>query len=81
MPHPVHPWSQPPPNASVRFPVGHIVIVGDKCKMELINYPTPRRKRHATDDGDTAVAAIGVIHNERDHSLIREDQGGRHQVP
>jgi hypothetical protein len=31
--------------------------------MELINYPTPRRKRHTADDGNTAVAAIGVIRN------------------
>ena len=49
--------------------------------MELINYPTPRRKRRATDNGDTNVAAIGVIHNERGQSLSPEDQGGCRQVP
>jgi hypothetical protein len=49
--------------------------------MELINYPTPRRERCAADDGDTTVAAIGIVRNERGHSLNREDQGGRRQVP
>jgi hypothetical protein len=49
--------------------------------MELINYPTPHRKRRAANDGDTAVAAISVIRNERGLSLSREDQGGRRQVP
>jgi hypothetical protein len=54
--------------------------------MELINYPTPRRERRAADDGtmhngDTAVAAIGVVRNELGISLSREDQGSRHQVP
>jgi len=45
--------------------------------MELINYPTPHRKRRAADGGDTAVAAIGIVRNERGRSLSREDQGGR----
>ena len=49
--------------------------------MELINYPTPRRKRRTANDGDTAAAANGVIRNERSRSLSREDQGGRRQVP
>jgi hypothetical protein len=49
--------------------------------MELINYPTPRRERRAADNGDTDVAAIGVIRNERCQSLSHKDQGGRHQVP
>jgi hypothetical protein len=48
--------------------------------MELIYYPAPRRERHAADDGDTAVAAIGLVRNEHGHSLSREGQGGRHQV-
>ena len=46
--------------------------------MELINYPTPRRERRAVDNGNTDVAAIGIVHNERGRSLSREDQGGRH---
>ncbi len=33
------------------------------------------------DDGDTAVAAIGVIRKEHGQSLSREGQGGRRQVP
>ena len=49
--------------------------------MELINYLTPRRERRAADNGDTDVAAIGVIRNERGRSLSREDQVGRRQVP
>jgi hypothetical protein len=49
--------------------------------MELINYPTPRRERRAADNGDTNVAAIGVVRNERGRSLSREDQGSRLQVP
>ena len=49
--------------------------------MELINYPTPRRERRAAEDGETAVAANGVVSNERGRSLSREDQGGRRQVP
>jgi len=53
--------------------------VNNKYKMELI--PTPRRKRCAADDGNTAVAANGVIRNEHGRSLSREDQGGCHQVP
>jgi hypothetical protein len=55
--------------------------VNNKYKMELINYLTPRRERRAADNGDTAVAAIGVIRNERGRSLSREDQVGRRQVP
>jgi len=49
--------------------------------MKLINYPAPRHKRHAANDGDTAVAANGVVRNEGGRSLSREDQGGRRQVP
>jgi hypothetical protein len=49
--------------------------------MELINYPTPRRERRAADNGDTDVAAIGVVRNECGRSLSREDQGSRRQVP
>ena len=55
--------------------------VNNKYKMELINYPTPRRERRAADNGDTTVAAIGVVRNERGRSLSPEDQGGRRQVP
>jgi hypothetical protein len=55
--------------------------VNNKYKMELINYPTPRRERRAADNGDTNVAAIGVVRNERGRSLRCEDQGGRRQVP
>ncbi len=49
--------------------------------MELIYYPAPRRERRSADDDDTPVAAIGVVRNERSHSLSREGQGGRRQVP
>ena len=49
--------------------------------MELINYPTPRHERRTADNGDTDVAAIGVVRNERGRSLSREDQGSRRQVP
>ena len=59
----------------------HRFTVNNKFKMELINYPTPRRERRTADDGDTTVAAIGVICNDRGHSLSRKDQGGRRQVP
>ena len=55
--------------------------VSNKYKMELINYPTPCRERRAANNGNTDVAAIGVIRNERGRSLSREDQGGRRQVP
>jgi hypothetical protein len=55
--------------------------VNNKYKMELIYYPAPHRERRAADDGDTAVAAIGVVRNERGRSLGREGQGGRRQVP
>jgi hypothetical protein len=37
--------------------------------------------RRAADNGDTNVAAIGAVRNERGRSLSREDQGGRRQVP
>ncbi len=53
----------------------------NKYKMELIYYPAPHRERRAANDGDTAVAAIGVVRNERGRSLSREGQGGRRQVP
>ena len=55
--------------------------VNNKYKMELINYPTPLRERRAANNGDTDVAAISVVRNERGQSLSREDQGGRCQVP
>jgi hypothetical protein len=55
--------------------------VNNKYKMELINYPTPRHERRAADNGDTDVAAIGIIRNEQGQSLSREDQGSRRQVP
>ncbi len=48
--------------------------------MELIHYPAPRRERRAANDGNTAVAAIGVIRNERHRSLSRKDQGSRCQI-
>ena len=59
----------------------HRFTVNNKYNMELINYPTPRHERRAANDGDTAVAAIGVICNERGRSLSPEDQNGRRQVP
>ncbi len=49
--------------------------------MESIYYPAPRRERCSADDGDTAVAAISVVRNERGRSLSRKGQGGRRQVP
>jgi hypothetical protein len=55
--------------------------VNNKYKMELIYYPAPHRKRRAADDSNTAVAAIGVIRNERGCSLSRKGQGGCRQVP
>jgi hypothetical protein len=55
--------------------------VNNKYKMGLIYYPAPHRKRCAANDSNTAVAAIGVVHNERSRSLSREGQGGRRQVP
>jgi hypothetical protein len=39
--------------------------VNNKYKMELIYYPAPHCKRRAADDSNTAVAAIGIIRNER----------------
>jgi hypothetical protein len=49
--------------------------------MELIYYPAPRHERRSANDGDTAVAAIGVVRKEHGRSLSREGQGGRRQVP
>jgi hypothetical protein len=49
--------------------------------MELIYYPAPRRERCSADDGDTAVAAIGVVRKEHGRSLSHEGQGGCHQFP
>ncbi len=49
--------------------------------MKLIYFPAPRRKRRTAEDGDTAVAAIGVVRNERGRSLSHEGQGGCRQVP
>ena len=48
--------------------------------MELIYYPIPCHKRHAANDGNTAVAAVGVVCIERGRSLSRKDQGGCRQV-
>jgi hypothetical protein len=48
--------------------------------MELIYYPAPRHKRRSADDGDTAVAAIGVIRKEHGRRLSPKGQGGRPQV-
>jgi len=75
------------PDASVGFPVKHIIIVGAPVKIIMSttntrwNYPTPHRKRRAANNCDTAVAAIGVVRNERGRSLSHEDQGSRRQVP
>jgi hypothetical protein len=55
--------------------------VNNKYKMELIYYLAPHCERHAADDGDTAVAAISVVRNERGLSLSREGQGSCRQVP
>ncbi len=49
--------------------------------MDLIYYPAPRHERLSADDGDTAVAAIGIVRKEHSRSLSREGQGGRCQVP
>ena len=49
--------------------------------MELTYYPAPCCKRRAADNGDTTVATIGLVRNERSRSLSREDQGGCCQVP
>ena len=54
--------------------------VDNKYNMELIKYPTPHHKRRAADNGNTAVAIIGIICNERSRSLSRKDQGSCHQV-
>ena len=51
--------------------------VDNKLTMELIYQPAFRRERCATDDGDAAVAVIGVVRLERGRSLSREDQGHR----
>ncbi len=64
-----------PASSSLVYPLKY--HVKNKYKMELINYPTPRRERRAADNGDNTVAAIGVVRNERGRSLSREDQGGR----
>jgi hypothetical protein len=46
--------------------------VTNKYKMELIYYPAPRCKRCTADDGNTTVADIGIVCNERSCSLSRE---------
>ena len=89
MPHPVRPRSHHPQRIggiSCRAHCHHWCTrknyhVNNKYKMELINDRTPRRERCAADNGDTDVAAIGVVRNERGRSLSREDQGSRRQVP
>jgi hypothetical protein len=55
--------------------------VNNKYKMELIYYPAPHRERRAANDSDTAVAAIGIVRNERGCSLSCKGQGGCRQVP
>jgi hypothetical protein len=75
-PPPMHRW-----NFCHRWCTRKNYHVNNKYKMELINYSTPRRERRAADNGDTNVAAIRVVRNERGRSLSREDQGGRCQVP
>ena len=49
--------------------------------MGLTYYPAPCCERRAADNGDTTVATIGLVRNERSRSLSREDQGGCCQVP
>jgi hypothetical protein len=39
--------------------------VNNKYKMELIYYPAPHRERCAANNSNSAVAAIGVVRNER----------------
>ncbi len=41
-------------------------------------YDSNRRNRSTADDGDAAVAAIGVVRLERGRSLSDKDQGRRH---
>ena len=55
--------------------------VNNKYKIELIYYPAPRRESCTAGNGDTAVAAIGIVPNEHGRGLSHEDQGGRCQVP
>jgi hypothetical protein len=89
MPHPVRPRSHHPQCIGGISCRAHChrwctlknYHVNNKYKIELINDPTPRRERRAADNGDTIVAAMGVVRNERGRSLSREDQGGRRQVP
>ena len=89
MPHPVRPRSHHPRRIGGiscranchRWCTRKNYHVNNKYKMELINYPTPRRERRAADNGNTDVAAIGVVRNERGQSLSREDQGSRREVP
>ena len=89
MPHPVRPRSHHPQRIGGISCRVHCHCwctlknyhVNNKYKMVFINYPTPRRERRAADNGDTNVAAIGVVCNEHGRSLSREDQGGRRQVP
>jgi hypothetical protein len=79
MPHLVRPRSQPPPTHLWISRRAHrhcrctrkIYHVSNKYKMELINYPTPCRERCTADDGNTAVAAIGVVRTECSRSLSR----------
>ncbi len=49
--------------------------------MELSYYPALRREGRSANDGNTAVATIGVIRKEHGRSLSREGQGGCRQVP
>jgi hypothetical protein len=66
MPHPVRPRSHRPQHISGISCRVHCHCwctlknyhVNNKYKMELINYPTPRRERRAAYNGDTNVAAI-----------------------
>ena len=69
------------PGASVGCPFRRIIILGAPVKNIMLttnkrlNYFTtlPLLQENAADDGNAAIAAIGVVHNER--------EGGCCQVP
>ena len=70
MPHPVRPRSHRPQR-----------IGGISCRAHCHHWCT-RKNYHVNNkyNGDTDVAAIDIVRNERSRSLSRKDQGGRHQV-
>jgi len=94
MPHPVRPRSHHPRRIGGissrahhhRWCTRENYHVNNKYKMELINYPTPRRDRRAADNGDTTVATIGVVRNEPSAARTRavaaksRDGSARHSV-